>query len=297
MAVPGYSSREHPENNVRTGRGLYPVGSHSGNAGDSSALLPCFLLLVLNLTPLLMLLLSFAALLPCSLLLLLLLQSVSLLPTFLHVWHLTRSAMLRNACVAEAANASYWSEYRGCNRSRQWCTKHVGAIPRQHFVQQNACNESIRHFDDICIVLHRILKIKRDFYKSRWSKSVFVQKSMVRLQEQCFVVAFRWKFSSLRWQFSEAKESALANIRSLSTRQEPGAHSQLVWQHRAWSLIRRSSLGVYDAGGCPPRNPYSYKWSPNEFFSIFFPLCYHKHCSCCRTIDFCTKKLFDHRLL
>ena len=53
----------------------------------------------------------------------------------------------------------------------------------------------------------------------RKSTSFFVQKSMVRQQGTVFCGSISLEVFHLRRQFSEAKESALANIRSLSTRQ------------------------------------------------------------------------------
>ena len=62
--------------------------------------------------------------------------------------------------------------------------------------------------------------------KSMVEKS-FVQNSMVRQQKQCFVVAFRWKFSRSPQTVLGSKRVTLANIRSLSTRQTRSGYSVL----------------------------------------------------------------------
>ena len=97
----------------------------------------------------------------------------------------------------------------------------------------------------------------RDFYKSRWSKRFFVQKSMVRQQEQCFVVAFGWKFSRSPQTVLGSKRVTLANIRSLSTRQTRSGSQKLLRLRSRFSTRSFTPPGTYAPilPGCSASQP------------------------------------------
>ena len=91
----------------------------------------------------------------------------------------------------------------------------------------------------------------------RWSKSLFVPKSMVRQQEQCFVVAFRWKFSRSPQTVLRSKRVTLANIRSLSTRQTRSGSQKLLRLRSRFSTRSFTPPGTYAPilPGCSASQP------------------------------------------